>query len=496
MGVTWMWGWELGTTLVTYETTGWTDSNVFGTLEQANTTNTFQPAAGYGGGRFCLRCGVQDGNGTGFMNTPITGQNATGTMQRFIFHTAFKRVGNTGEFAGGAPQNGALIKFFSGTTEVIRLAQTSQVTAVSAMSLYINSVLVGTTTTTYTGTQAYHRIVMDMDGSTGDYDVYINGILEISVTGSAQTFVSVNNVRFLSGSGQAGAGQGGFHDHHVLWNGGNNATGSLVVATNPLNNETVTIGTQVYTFKTTLTPAANEVLIGGTAALSRRNLIHAINLGPGSGTLYGAATTLNANVTAYETTSTTSVLAGAKIIGTGPNAVATTDTLSAGGDGWGAATLTGGDSNPANDLALALGDIFIQSLQPNADVTDGAWLNVNGPNDGTNTDLFNNIDDGSALTDFIETTTSPDEYEVGHEERADINVAWAPSEVHYIQTIQIARASGAISSGRTEVTVPTIGKVVFDSSPLLAAGVMVNDLTKWRGNITTDVDGLESGFLV
>ncbi len=59
------------------------------------------------------------------------------------------------------------------------------------------------------------------------------------------------------------------------------ATGWIArTATNVANNDTVTIGTTVYTFKTTLTPANYEVLIGADAAASLTNLRHAI-LGTG-----------------------------------------------------------------------------------------------------------------------------------------------------------------------------------------------------------------------
>jgi hypothetical protein len=59
------------------------------------------------------------------------------------------------------------------------------------------------------------------------------------------------------------------------------ATGAITrTATNVANNDTVTIGTTVYTFKTTLTPADYEVLIGADASASLTNLRHAI-LGTG-----------------------------------------------------------------------------------------------------------------------------------------------------------------------------------------------------------------------
>lgn len=66
--------------------------------------------------------------------------------------------------------------------------------------------------------------------------------------------------------------------------------GVLESVTTPNNNDTVTIATSTYTWKTTLTVAALDVLIGGSAAVAFLNLHRAINGGGTPGTDYSAAT--------------------------------------------------------------------------------------------------------------------------------------------------------------------------------------------------------------
>jgi len=366
MAAAWMWGWELGLDNLTYGNTGWAVVNT-ASVDAAD-TNPYQPAAGYGGGRFNLRVANQNYTfSVGRIQTPTSGTNSIGTHSAFVFHDAYKRAGGTGNTG---VENGALLQFYSGITETIRLVQVGSVVDISAMALYVNGNLQGTTTTTFTGSQPYHRIVLDMDGINGDYDVYVNGVLEISVTGSSDTFASIDSVEFLPGATANLATGGGYHDHAVLF------------------------------------------------------------------------------------------------------------------------------GNPATDLALALGDIYIQGLLPDADSVDGSWLNVGGVNDGTNTDMYANINDGSNLTDFIETLTTPDANEFDHEGRADIDPSWAPSQVHYVQSLQVARASGAISQGRITIDNPTMVKHTSANKPLVAAGKIQNELIAWTGNATTDLDGLKTGIEV
>lgn len=118
------------------------------------------------------------------------------------------------------------------------------------------------------------------------------------------------------------------------------ATGVLTSDnTNVANNETVTIGAKVYTFKTVLTGAANEVFIGASADASLTNLAAAINGSAGAGTTYGTGTVANVDVTSSAVAAHALTLT-AKATGTAANSKATTETsahLS-----FGAATLTGG----------------------------------------------------------------------------------------------------------------------------------------------------------
>jgi hypothetical protein len=112
------------------------------------------------------------------------------------------------------------------------------------------------------------------------------------------------------------------------------------------DGDTVTIGTKVYTFKTTLTVPAVEgqVKIAGTADGSLLNLIRAINHSGTPGTDYNCAAA-NTKVSAATSVTSHAFAVTALTDGTDSHAVATTEvaaTLS-----WGAAALAGGsDGKP------------------------------------------------------------------------------------------------------------------------------------------------------
>lgn len=120
------------------------------------------------------------------------------------------------------------------------------------------------------------------------------------------------------------------------------ASSELTTTGNAANGETVTINGRVYTFKTVLA-AADDVLVGATAAASLDNLRFAINKEPGEGTLYGTGTLVNTDVLATWLTNAVMGIT-ALIAGTAGNAITTTETMA--NAAWTGATMAGGVDIP------------------------------------------------------------------------------------------------------------------------------------------------------
>jgi len=119
---------------------------------------------------------------------------------------------------------------------------------------------------------------------------------------------------------------------------------TLTFTGQPLNTETVTLDTKVYTFQTALTDVDGNVLIGASAEASIENLVAAIMLdetpaGVGAGTAYAASMTLHPTAIAVKGSATT-LVATAKSGGTSGNSIVTTETLT--NASWGAGTMAGG----------------------------------------------------------------------------------------------------------------------------------------------------------
>lgn len=133
------------------------------------------------------------------------------------------------------------------------------------------------------------------------------------------------------------------------------ATGTLTTTGNAVNNETVTIGSHVYTWKGTLTGAADEVLVGGSADASLTNLMNAINGGTGEGTTYGTGTVAHTQVTATHPTTSTLVVT-AITAGDAGNAIATTETMTSAA--WGGALMSGGLTNVIASQVIKVGTTY------------------------------------------------------------------------------------------------------------------------------------------
>jgi hypothetical protein len=110
------------------------------------------------------------------------------------------------------------------------------------------------------------------------------------------------------------------------------ANATLTVGTQAINNDTVTVAGVTFTFKTTLTATAGEVLIGASATTSRQNLMNAVNGGAGAGSTYVALSTADRNKVTAARISCTEVSTTLVFTGFGRFAVA--ETLTAGGDVW------------------------------------------------------------------------------------------------------------------------------------------------------------------
>ncbi len=113
------------------------------------------------------------------------------------------------------------------------------------------------------------------------------------------------------------------------------AKAKLVFAGNAANAQTVTIGSRIYSWVTTLTAATSNTLkVGATQADSMNNLVAAINClsGTGAGTLYGNQTAphpdVSAEISADPLDGGNAVVITARKPGIGTHNVAVTDTMS------------------------------------------------------------------------------------------------------------------------------------------------------------------------
>ncbi len=134
------------------------------------------------------------------------------------------------------------------------------------------------------------------------------------------------------------------------------ARATISFTSQPLDTETVTVGTQVYRASTVLA-AAGDFLIASTIPKTIGNLSDAINLNAStSGSSYHADTVANADAGA-QIHGDLSLLAFGKLGGAADNATPTTTTVT--GAAWNFATLTGGSSQSyAQPLSFPRAGLF------------------------------------------------------------------------------------------------------------------------------------------
>jgi hypothetical protein len=100
------------------------------------------------------------------------------------------------------------------------------------------------------------------------------------------------------------------------------AQGKLTIQNQPSAGETITIGTKTYSFVASLvTNTDGQIVIGGSVAATRANILAAINLSGLPGSQYASATSLNGDVEATAIIGN-DVIVTSKVGGTVGNSIA------------------------------------------------------------------------------------------------------------------------------------------------------------------------------
>lgn len=165
------------------------------------------------------------------------------------------------------------------------------------------------------------------------------------------------------------------------------ATGTFTATGEIVTTETITINGKTYTVLDTLVDVDGNVQKGATVSDTLNNIVAAINLGLGAGTLYAASTTLNPDVTAARGAGNTIVVT-AKIPGAVGNSLTTTEVVVNGSWTTGG-TLVGGlgttttiaDVTPSYTAIAEGARVHVRMVWDSAQPVDGpryAALTING----------------------------------------------------------------------------------------------------------------------
>jgi hypothetical protein len=135
------------------------------------------------------------------------------------------------------------------------------------------------------------------------------------------------------------------------------AWGTLTLLDIPSNAETWTVDGKVYTFKTTITAANGDVLIGATVLETLTNLYLAINLMGTAGVHYGTGTTIHATVRVNTPPTVDAIVVTAKTPGVLGNLLAMSTTLTVGAYELSGSYLEGGESDTGEVLRVNVRDV-------------------------------------------------------------------------------------------------------------------------------------------
>jgi flagellin len=397
-----------------------------GTLTQAAGSAAIAATDTLTGGAFTASA-VSTGTLTA-TGAPVATNTATVNGQTYTFVAALTGAANEVLVGGtqtlslsnltaaiNATSGGAGVAYGSGTVANTAVTATSTATTVVVTAKVNGTAGNGITTTAAGGTFTFGAV--STTGGTAGSTVSVGGktytfVAALSNTATANEVISssqATGLANLASAVNAGTGSGSSYSTPTTQNasvsagtatgttllftalspgtGGNFLTGAATVGSFGTPNfaggvntgaapvaaagNTVTVGTQTYTFVTALstTPTANEVLVGATEAASLANLANAVNGGTGSGATYGSPTAANTSASAVATAST--VVFSALTKGLTGNGITTSVTGTA--NTFGAATLANGTAGSTNDL-LSIADATAALTTINAAIQTVAGL--------------------------------------------------------------------------------------------------------------------------
>ncbi len=144
----------------------------------------------------------------------------------------------------------------------------------------------------------------------------------------------------------------------------------------PLDGDTVTLGTQTYTFQTVLVDVADNVLIGASRATAMINLAAAINDNGTPGTDYGTGTVIHPDVTGKRDGNDMEGIA--KVAGNAGNSIVCTEVSTKMSWVRGATFAAGGDDFEHWLDSLSIGNDYVFMFGLRDQTADSYYESING----------------------------------------------------------------------------------------------------------------------